>query len=59
MAYAIRAGRPHRASGEQAYVVLEAMESFLQSSNTGVALEPKFSYERPQPMPREPLWLSE
>src|SRR6266550_4443607 len=32
MAYALRSGRPHRASAEQAYAVLEAMESFLLSS---------------------------
>ena len=59
MAYAIRAGRPHRAGAEQALAVLEAMEGFLESSKTGRAIEPQSSYERPQPMPHEPLWLSE
>jgi len=59
MAYAMRAGRPHRASAEQAYAVLEAMEAFLESSKQGRAIEPQATYERPQPMPREPLWLSE
>src|SRR2546430_2225377 len=59
MAYALRWGRPHRASAEQAYVVLEAMESFLLSSQPSQAIEPQAAYDRPQPMPREPLWLCE
>ena len=55
MAYALRSGRPHRASAEQAYAVLETIEAFLRSSKDGRAIEPQVSYERPQPMPREPL----
>ncbi len=33
MAYAVRSGRPHRASGELAYHVLEAMLAFHGSSD--------------------------
>lgn len=34
MAYAIRTGRPHRASGELAHHVVEVMEAFEKSSNS-------------------------
>ena len=51
MAYAIRSGRPHRASAEQAYTVLDVMQGFLDSSDTGHAYMPSLPYERPAPMP--------
>jgi predicted dehydrogenase len=51
MAQAIRTGRPHRASGEQAMAVLDAMQGFLDASATGRAHEPSVPYERPDPMP--------
>ena len=51
MAYAIRSGRPHRASLEQAYTVLDAMQGFLDSSRTGQAYTLSLPYERPAPMP--------
>ena len=35
MAQAIRSGRPHRASGELAFHVLEVMEAFQRSSDEG------------------------
>jgi predicted dehydrogenase len=35
MAYAIQEGRPHRASGELTYHVLEAMHGFLDASESG------------------------
>ena len=35
MAHAIRENRPHRASGELAFHVLEVMEAFQRSSDTG------------------------
>jgi len=35
MAYAIQSGRPHRASGEQCYMVLDAMQGLLESAKTG------------------------
>jgi predicted dehydrogenase len=57
MAYALRSGRPHRAGGEQAYAVLEAMEAFLESSKQGRAIEPRAKYQRPEPMPDRPLQM--
>ena len=59
MADAILSNRVHRASGEQAYAVLETMEAFLESSKQGRAIEPQSPYERPEPMQSEPLWLRE
>jgi predicted dehydrogenase len=53
MAYAIRTGRPLRASGSLAYAVLDAMQGFLDSSETGKAHVPATSFERPAPMPAE------
>ena len=50
MAHAIRSSRPHRASGEQAYAVLDVMQGFLDSSQTGRAYLPTAGYERPAPM---------
>ncbi len=51
MAYAIRSGRPHRCSLEQAYTVLDLMQGFLDSSIAGRALTPSEPYVRPAPMP--------
>lgn len=51
MCHAIKTGRPHRASAEQAFNVLEAMASFLESSNTGKTLTPTVRYDRFSPMP--------
>jgi len=53
MAYAIRSGRAHRASGEQAYTVLDAMQGFLDSSRTGQAYTLSAPYERPAAMPAD------
>ena len=39
MAQAIRSGRPHRASGELAFHVLEVMEAFQTSSDAGEAVD--------------------
>jgi predicted dehydrogenase len=58
MADALRPGRPHRASGEQAYAVLAAMQAFLESAKLRQAIDPQSQFERPQPMPREPLGQS-
>lgn len=46
MADAIRTGRPHRCSLEQAFTVLDLMQGFLDSSTTGRAVEPRTRYER-------------
>ena len=51
MAYAIRSGRKQRASGELAFAVLDAMQGFLDSSQSGRAHTPDVQPERPAPMP--------
>ncbi|MER3405631.1 MAG: hypothetical protein C4289_11150 [Chloroflexota bacterium] len=53
MAHAIRSGRPHRCSAEQAFAVLDAMLGFLDSAQTGTAYVASAPYERPAPMPAE------
>ena len=53
MAQAIRSGRPHRANGAQAFAVLDAMQGFLDSSQSGAAYTPSAPYERPAPMPAD------
>jgi predicted dehydrogenase len=50
MAYSIRSGRPFRASGDQAFAVLDLMAGFLESSRSGQAITPTTNYERPAPM---------
>lgn len=52
MAHAIRGGRGHRCSFEQACCVLDAMQGFLDSSRSGHAHEIGQEYQRPSPMPR-------
>jgi predicted dehydrogenase len=51
MAYAIRSGRPHRANGDQAMAVLDAMQGFLDSSKSNKAYKPVTKYKRTAPMP--------
>lgn len=51
MAYAIRSGRPHRATGKQAYHVLECMQAFLESSERREYLTIESTFERPAPLP--------
>ncbi|MCS6859914.1 MAG: Gfo/Idh/MocA family oxidoreductase [Abditibacteriales bacterium] len=51
MAHAIRSGRPHRCSAEQAFAVLDAMQGFLDSARDGQAYTPLSQYERLAPMP--------
>jgi predicted dehydrogenase len=51
MAEAIKDNRPHRASGELAYHVLEIMEAFEKSSNSGNAIELLSSCIKPEAMP--------
>ncbi|MFT3786341.1 MAG: Gfo/Idh/MocA family oxidoreductase [Tepidisphaeraceae bacterium] len=50
MAVAIRNNRPHRASLEQAFTVLDAMQGFLDASKTGKAVDIMPGYERTAPM---------
>lgn len=53
MAYAVRSGRSHRASGNQAFAVLDLMQGFLDASEQAKAYIPTTRYERPAPMPAE------
>lgn len=50
MAYAIRSGRDHRASGQRALAALDVMLGFLDSSANGRAYEPEIRFTRPAPM---------
>ena len=51
MAQAIRTDRPHRASGELAFHVLEVMEAFQTSSKAGKAVAISTRPQRPAPLP--------
>jgi predicted dehydrogenase len=53
MAYAIRSGRPHRANGDLAFAVLDAMVGFLDSSRNGQFHVPTARFEKPKLMPAE------
>ena len=51
MATAIRTGRPHRVTGEQAYHVLDVMHGFLDSSKKGRHYNVPTTFTRPAPLP--------
>ncbi|MDB6126421.1 MAG: oxidoreductase domain protein [Verrucomicrobia bacterium] len=51
LAYAIRSGRPHRATGELANHVVEVMEAFEKSSTTGKHVEISSTCSRPAMLP--------
>jgi predicted dehydrogenase len=51
MAYALRSGRPHRASGELAAHVLEAMHAFHTASDQGRTVELTMPCTQPAPLP--------
>ncbi|MCY0869185.1 MAG: Gfo/Idh/MocA family oxidoreductase, partial [Firmicutes bacterium] len=51
MAYALRAGRMHRANGKMAYHVLEAMHGFHLASSQGRHYLMQSTCERPLPLP--------
>ena len=51
MAYALRSGRPHRASGDMAYHVLDVMHAFHDASESGQAVEVASTCDRPAPLP--------
>jgi predicted dehydrogenase len=60
MAMGIRTGRPHRASGELAYHVLDAFHAFHDASDTGRAIKLKSTVKRPAPMKMGlPAWTLE
>lgn len=51
MAHAIASGRPHRATGEQAYHVLDLMQAFLDSSASSRHVKINSTFQRPAPLP--------
>ena len=51
MAYALRSGRPHRASGEMAFHVLDIMQAFHDASDQGQWVELGSVCKRPAPLP--------
>jgi predicted dehydrogenase len=51
MAYALRSGRPNRASGKLAYHVLDLMQSFHDASETNQHIAVGSSVEKPAPLP--------
>ncbi len=51
MAYALRSGRPHRASGELAYHVLDIMHAIHDASHEGRHIDLESGCERPAPLP--------
>jgi predicted dehydrogenase len=51
MAYALRSGRPHRASGKLAYHVLDIMLAFLESAREGRHVQLTSTCSRPAPLP--------
>jgi len=50
MAQAIRSGRAFRATGEQAFYVLDLMQGFLDAARTGQAYVPSAPYHKPAAM---------
>jgi predicted dehydrogenase len=51
MAYGVRSGRAHRASGDLTFHVLDAMQGFLEAAETGTAYELSTRASRPAPLP--------
>ncbi|HEX6972068.1 MAG TPA: Gfo/Idh/MocA family oxidoreductase [Limnochordia bacterium] len=51
MAYSLRSGRAHRASGKLAYHVLDVMHAFHDASREGRHITLESSCERPAPLP--------
>ena len=53
MAYALQSGRPHRASGDLGYHVLEAMHGFHDASTSGSHYLMESTVAQPAPLPRD------
>ena len=51
MAHAIRSGKPHRATGEMAYHILDIMQAVDDSSKAGRHMELNSACARPEPLP--------
>ena len=52
MAAAIRSGRPHRASGEMAYHVVDIVHALHEASDQGRHIELESTCDRPAPLPQ-------
>jgi hypothetical protein len=57
LAHAVRGKRPHRCSAAQAFAVLDVMQGFLDSSQTGKPHRVRPGYVRPAPMPALPFGI--
>ncbi len=55
MAYALRSGRPHRASGDLAYHVLDLMHAFHDASTSSRHVKVKSNVKRPAALPLDLL----
>lgn len=55
MASALRAGTPHRASGELGLHILEVLDGLLASAADGAARRPRTMPARPNPLPPVPV----
>ncbi len=53
MAYAMQSGRPHRASSELTYHVLDIMHAIHDASNEGRHIQIESACERPAPLPAD------
>ncbi|MCS7055753.1 MAG: Gfo/Idh/MocA family oxidoreductase [Thermoflexales bacterium] len=53
MAYAMQSGRPHRASGELTYHVLDIMHAIHEASAEGRHIQLQSTCERPVPLPTD------
>ena len=51
LAYALRSGRPHRASGDLAFHVLEIMQAIHEASDGAAHITLQSTCERPAPLP--------
>ncbi len=51
LAYALQSGRPHRASGEMAYHVLDIMHAIHDSAREGKHVQMQSTCQRPAPLP--------
>jgi predicted dehydrogenase len=57
LACAIRSGRPHRCTGEQAYHVIDLMHAFLETAREGTYYDVPSVFDRPAPLPADlPPW---
>ncbi|MCC7407830.1 MAG: Gfo/Idh/MocA family oxidoreductase [Phycisphaeraceae bacterium] len=53
LAHALRSGRPHRATAQQALATLEAITAILDSAQSGKAHTLKTPHEKPAPLPAD------